>query len=321
MFLTLQEAISEIQSGKLLSIAADESLLRQLPKGSWIGGTTPYFITDEGGIKSKDKLFVNVIDCAVEYKIITYTRDTILDIVNDTYQNGFTLLVLPFGSDPLNIYAAQAPNVEGIFMKSIAGWVTGFDLDVPGSSAKAVDGSTGTLYEDKAVALHVSIPAEKIAMIGIINIFRPSENSPEIRFLENGTSVEYCMIGNEKVLFADYLRNNAIDTKLPIIANYNGSNVNISIKEVSDDKVFLYAPVFTEQTYFFADRIGSYEEEFAQQLKNYTNVDPTYSCNCILNYLYGGLEGKKTPPFQGAVTFGEIAYQLLNQTLVYLEIL
>lgn len=321
MFLTLQEAISEIQSGKLLSIAADESLLRQLPKGNWIGGTTPYFITDEGGIKSNDKLFVNVIGCAVEHKIITYCKDTILDIVKDTYQNGFTLLIMPFGSAPLNIYAEQAPNVDGIFMKSIAGWVSGFDLDIPGSSAKAVDGSTGMLYEDRAVALHVSIPADKIAMIGIINIFKPSENSPEIRFLENGNNVGYCMIGNEKVLFADYLRSNAINTKLPLIANYNGSNVNISIKDVSDNSVFLYAPVFTEQTYFFADRISSYEEEFAQKLKDYTGISPTYSCNCILNYLYGGLEGKKMPPFQGAVTFGEIAYQLLNQTLVYLEIL
>ena len=32
------------------------------------------------------------------------------------------------------------------------------------------------------------------------------------------------------------------------------------------------------------------------------------------------LEGKKTDPFTGPVTYGEIAYQLLNQTLVYLEL-
>ena len=32
------------------------------------------------------------------------------------------------------------------------------------------------------------------------------------------------------------------------------------------------------------------------------------------------LEGKKTGAFTGPITFGEIAYQLLNQTLVYLEV-
>jgi hypothetical protein len=32
------------------------------------------------------------------------------------------------------------------------------------------------------------------------------------------------------------------------------------------------------------------------------------------------LESKKTNHFVGPITFGEIAYQLLNQTLVYLEV-
>jgi hypothetical protein len=37
-----------------------------------------------------------------------------------------------------------------------------------------------------------------------------------------------------------------------------------------------------------------------------------------LNYLYANLEGKKTGHIVGPMTFGEIAYMLLNQTLVYL---
>jgi hypothetical protein len=36
--------------------------------------------------------------------------------------------------------------------------------------------------------------------------------------------------------------------------------------------------------------------------------------------LYSELEGKKTASIIGPITFGEIAYQLLNQTLVYAEI-
>ena len=40
MFVNLNEAIQLIQEGKILHIAADESLLKQLPKGKWIAGTT-----------------------------------------------------------------------------------------------------------------------------------------------------------------------------------------------------------------------------------------------------------------------------------------
>lgn len=36
--------------------------------------------------------------------------------------------------------------------------------------------------------------------------------------------------------------------------------------------------------------------------------------------MYGELEGKKLEAFAGPVTFGEIAYQLVNQTLVYVTV-
>ena len=44
------------------------------------------------------------------------------------------------------------------------------------------------------------------------------------------------------------------------------------------------------------------------------------SCNCILNFLYGELKSKRTGSFTGPVTFGEIAYILLNQTMVRLQL-
>ena len=59
MLRTLEETVSLIEEGRILHIAADESLLCRLPKGKWIGGTTPYFISEEGGIFTKERLFVN----------------------------------------------------------------------------------------------------------------------------------------------------------------------------------------------------------------------------------------------------------------------
>jgi hypothetical protein len=44
------------------------------------------------------------------------------------------------------------------------------------------------------------------------------------------------------------------------------------------------------------------------------------SCNCIVNFVNSSLEGRTTGGIVGPITFGEIAYQLLNQTMVYLTV-
>ncbi|EKO40320.1 MAG: hypothetical protein B193_0938, partial [Solidesulfovibrio magneticus str. Maddingley MBC34] len=102
--------------------------------------------------------------------------------------------------------------------------------------------------------------------------------------------------------------------------------VNISFQDVDEveGQVKFYAPVFTGIRYKHARPVTDYVKVFNDRLGREGAIDSSrvaFSCNCILNYLYSELEGKKTDPFVGPVTFGEIAYQLLNQTLVYLEIM
>jgi hypothetical protein len=99
--------------------------------------------------------------------------------------------------------------------------------------------------------------------------------------------------------------------------------VNISFQSVeAGGEVRFYAPVFSGIRYKHAKAISDYAASFGVQLRNnrIEGQNVVFSCNCILNYLYSGLEGRKTEPFVGPATFGEIAYQLLNQTLVYLEV-
>jgi hypothetical protein len=51
-------------------------------------------------------------------------------------------------------------------------------------------------------------------------------------------------------------------------------------------------------------------------------IGPTaFCCNCVYNFVHGELEGRHTGTLQGPMTFGEIAYQLLNQTLVHVSVL
>lgn len=322
MFVNLNEAIKLIKEDRILHIAADESLLEQLPKGKWIAGTSPYFITEQGGITCKDRLFINEITCAVDFKTVVYDRNNIFDITKDAYSNGMSFLILPFASDVAVFYAKEAPNSGELLMNPTVGWISGFDLST-GSKAKVYDGITGTSYSDKAVALHICLPDDKMASIGIVNIFNVDESDTKIEFKEDALSVTKCLVNGKEVVLSDYLAQNKIDTKLPLVADYNSVLVNVSIKSISEENkaVEFYAPVFAGKEYRFARPVNNYAESFKEQLQVFKDKKPIFSCNCILNYLYGELDGKATPPFAGPVTFGEVAYQLLNQTLVYAEII
>jgi hypothetical protein len=185
----------------------------------------------------------------------------------------------------------------------------------------AVDGRTGEAFDDKAVALHVGLPEERTVSVNIVNIFTPDASSPVITFTEDGFSARTCSVDGRETVFADYIAQNKLDVKLPLIGDYSGTGVNISIKNILGGVVNFYAPIFRGIDYRFAESIPDYASAFNKKIKETENVDAKFSCNCILNFLYGELEGKELSGFYGPVTFGEIAWQLLNQTLVYLQIL
>ena len=179
------------------------------------------------------------------------------------------------------------------------------------------DGRTTTCLREGAVVLHVELPAQFQPMVHTVNLFQPG-SGPTIQFAQPGFAASRATVDGRPVEFAAYLRKAAADASLPLVADYAGTNVNVSIKSIDDEtgKVSFYAPVFPGIDYHLAEPVANYAEAFARQVPK--NARPLLSCNCILNYLFGRLEGKRTAPFVGPITFGEIAHQLLNQTLVYL---
>ncbi len=318
MLITLDETIAKINEGKILHIAADETLLSKLPTGKWIGGTTPYFISKDGGVLTKERLYVNEIDFAEEVRVAVYGKYNIFQIVEECYDNGLTMMILPFGSDVITKYAKEAPEVEELLLHPTIGWVSGSDLNEM-KEPKVYDGTTGNVYTDKAVVMYIRLPEGKTAMIDIVNIFEDDKTDPVITFPENELSVKNCKVNGQEVNFAEYIGKKGIDTQMPLVADHNGVYINTSIKEVENGRVDLYAPVYKGIEYRFATRVADYAGEFKNRIAE-AGGNPVFSCNCILNYLYGNLEGQKLSPYEGPVTFGEVAYQLLNQTLVYCEI-
>lgn len=316
---SLEEVSNAIRQGLCLSIAGDEALLRQLPAGQWVGGTIAYFMGQDGGKTTKSELFMTEIptfDKKVEIKF--YALDELESVCLHAPDNGFSLLVMPAFTEIHSFFARQGAHFPDMFMKPLVGWVAGFHLDDVGATAKVINGTTLQVDSDRAVVMHVSLPEDKVARVELVNLFAQG-NGDVIRVLETGFTATSCTVNGKQMLLSDYVTQNKIDTRLPLVADYSGAAVNVSIKEVrtAEQAVDFYGPLFPDIDYRFAAPIVDYIAQFKQAVPAEA-FKANFACNCILNYLYLELEGKKVSAVLGPMTFGEIAYQLVNQTMVYL---
>jgi hypothetical protein len=318
-----KEVIEMIKKGKKLILAGQENILKELPDGHWIGGTIPYFMGEKGGEFSTEKIFVNELpDYVKKIKLSTYDEKNISNIYIDAFPNGLSVVIIPASSQVHLSFALNATGYENFAMTPLIGWISGINLADAGKvKAKVILGEKYKTFDNGAVAMHIELPQNKYAEINIVNIFKQG-NGDIISFDSNAFSVKDAIINGAKVNFADYIKKNNIDIKLPLVANYSGAMINISFQAVNEaeKKVDFYAPVFKGVDYRIASTVGDYVTEFTKKMPKDDINNIFFSCNCILNYLYSELEGKSTGGITGPITFGEIAYQLLNQTLAYVTI-
>lgn len=310
---------SMILQGRCLCIAGDEQLLEKLPKGVWIGGSIPYFMAAEGGLCDQERLYVTEIENFLGVpRISFYSADELKTLSTDAPANGYSIIIIPANSPAHEEYAANAPLYEDMYLKPIVGWISGVHLnDLQRLRPSVMNGQIGEPSSRQAVVMHVELDPNRVAEVHTINCFNQGQGDT-IAFKESGFSVKNCLINGHETNFARYLKLGSADTRLPLVADYCGMLVNVSIKQVNEDSVELYAPVFSGVDYRLAQPIDNYLDTFQQALPSNTETIQ-FSCNCILNYLYSELEGKKIA-IGGPMTFGEVAYQLLNQTLVYLTV-
>lgn len=319
--LTVSEAAARIGAGDILTIAGSDTLLSQLPKGRWIGGTTVYLLTDDGAARIEDRLFCTTFDTATTATIRHIAPDALPTLSGGYHDDGVTVILLPGFSKAHADFALNGASYDGLFNQPLTGWITGVPVEEIGKTAPAAfDGMTGTRHEEGAVVLHLALPAGATATLDIVNIFGQDETEATFSFPATGFTTRNAQVNGQTVNFATYLTEAKIDTRLPLVANYAGALVNVSVRAVdaASGDVSFFAPVVAGVEYRLARSVPDYAEAFRAHLAD--GGAGQLSCNCILNYLYGEMEGKKTGRFTGPVTFGEIAYILLNQTLVKLDI-
>lgn len=317
------EVAERIRRGETLLLAGDEEPLRRLPPGKWIAGTIPYFMGEQGGVLDRRRIFVDELPPGCAYaRIRRYGADDIARVYADLPPDGIGFLLAPYGSAVHLAFATHAPRYERFATVPLVGWIAGVPLDELGRSTPRVfDGAAAQALEDQAVVLEATLPARAHAELEILNIFEPG-SGPAITFPSTGFTARTAEIDGRARSFAEYIAEAGLDTRLPLVADYFGARINVSFQGVdaSRGEVRFFAPVFAGVAYRHARPIGDYVDAFVSALPKDLEDRVAFACNCILNYVHSSLEGRATGGITGPMTFGEIAYQLLNQTLVYLTV-
>jgi hypothetical protein len=320
----LEEIEERILKGQTLLIAGDARLMDKLPAGRWIGGTIPYFMTDFGGICTDKKIFVTDLDTvASNISIKTYDENTIKNVYLDSPENGFSFIIMPAGSKCHFVFSMEAFSFKDFAMRPLIGWISGTHLDERETHKPRIyNGMIPSQHQEGAVVMHVELYNKKSAEVGMLNIFGQGSGD-RITFPESGFSTKEAYINGVKVDFAKYILENKLDLRLPLVSNINGTLINTSFHRNfgADGEVRFYAPVFKDEEYRHARPIDNYTEKFSKKLSLDLGVEMIFSCNCILNYVYSGLDRYSGSGLCGPATFGEIAYHIHNQTVVYLRII
>jgi hypothetical protein len=313
--MSITAAADLIRTGVPLALAGPESALDALPAGQWIGGTIPYFMASQGGVVSNEgQVFVTGLPTQAQVTFAHYGADALKGIVGNGPDNGFSVAIVPAGSAAHRKFAEEAVNDADAFLKPTVGWVAGVHLsDLGKITPKVYDGRTGSKHEDGVAVAHVALPESQLASVEIVNIFEPGDGDV-LRFNETSFEVGECLVNGVPTSLAAYVTEKGLaEGKLPLVGDFGGAHINASIQTVD-------APVFPGVDYRFAKPVANYGESFRERLGSFSTEGVSFSCNCILNFLFGELEGQAISDLHGPVTFGEIAYQLLNQTLVVLRI-
>ncbi len=323
--LDFDHVVAAIQKGQRLVISADESLLSKLPKGNWLGGTTPYFMAASGGTFSKDRAFVQELSpMATDLRFSWYSDATISSVYNDASENGFSFILIPAFAKIHLTFGLKAPEFGNFGVRPLVGWVAGTQLENLGVvAAKVYNGQTLESKSDEAIVLHATLPESHFADVNIVNIFETSNSQDELEFLTDGFEVERVKVSGKQRDFAGYIAEKKADIRWPLVGDYGGASVNLSFAGIDGGKVKLLAPVFAGVKYRLASPAGDYNaylKAFQAKMSGFEKQEVGFSCNCVLNYKHGDLHGKIIPELHGPFVFGEIAYQLLNQTAVVMTI-
>ena len=82
-----------IKAGKVMMLSGSDKALSGLPKGNWIGGTTPYVVDKVGKVDEENIFVYDFTEIATNSKIAVFDKNNIKDIAKSGVGNGYFLLI------------------------------------------------------------------------------------------------------------------------------------------------------------------------------------------------------------------------------------
>ncbi|MFO1435149.1 MAG: hypothetical protein U1F34_01780 [Gammaproteobacteria bacterium] len=237
---------------------------------------------------------------ATAVSIRFYDTGSIHRVAVDAPENGFSIVLIPATSQIHLDYASNAPGYEEMFLKPIAGWVTGVHLDDLGVVHPIVyNGVTGEMARDKALVMHVTLRPEKVATIGIVNT---AKQAAATRWCSPKPDSKQCAA---KSMAWNVTSPNTCAKKISISGcrwspTTRDRMINVGLQKIDEQsgEVSFYGPVFKNVRYRFAAPVQDYVEAFQHAIPR-LDKPVVFSCNCVLNYLYSELAGKQTAHITG----------------------
>ncbi len=323
-FYTKQEVIDFINNGRIMLLSGSAEALSGLPKGNWIAGTTHYFVDSIGKV-DEEHIFVDDFTLvAQKAKIATYDESNIKDIAKNGFKNGFVVMVLPIDSKVYIDFANNSLSFEGMFDNPVVGYVAATKMEDYGKKSPYVAaGLDGKLSNSIAAALYVELPDYLTARAEIVNFDTIDADSPTLVFPKTGFVQSECTINGKPGNIADYFEN-VVKPKLggytQMITSQNGALINRDVKvvDVAKGEVSFFSPVIADDDYHLVKNGADYLQMFNTALAS--KRSDVLTCFSCVSYFFGGkFEGKGVCK-NGVYAFGEIGYQVLNKTIVTLEI-
>lgn len=320
LFLTQSEAAGIIRAGAVAVFAGSEQALATLPPGQWIGGTTIYFMTSAGGVVDTDHVFCTILDEALEARFAHFQAPSLSKLTAGQYGHGLTYLMVPAFSAAHQHFAVEAPSFPDLYQQPVMGWVTGVPFaDIGSQRPQAFFGPSGEKFDDAVLALYLRLPERIRPVLDMVNPFTRGDG-PDIVFPHTGFEARDCLIDGVPARIGDHLAQ--CDTRMPLVADYAGTLMNVSVRDTDSATgvARFFAPVVAGEPYRMAQPVSDVRAAYTHGAPAIQPPDTTLSCICLLNFLYARLEGKSAGGYVGPVTFGEIAYILVNQTLVRMSL-
>lgn len=319
-----QEVIDFIEAGRVMMLSGSEQALAGLPKGKWIAGTSPYFM-DGVGKCNEEKIFVDDFTLiAKNSKVATYDKNTIQNIAKNGFKNGFVLVTMPIETDVYYTFSDNSLEYEGMFDNPVVGYVACMRMDQYGKvKSKTASGIDGQLSEELASVLYVELPDHLAARTEIMNFDTIDEETPTIVFPKTSFVQSDCLIDGKPGNISDYFEH-TVKPKLggytQLITSQNGALINRDPKVVNCEtgETSFYSSIYAGDEYHLVKNGADYFAMFNDTLKA-KKADIATCISCV-SYFFGGNFTDRSIVKNGVYAFGEIAYQILNKTIVTLEI-